>query len=62
MSSYSCKAHVIGSRRARVAALIGRQEERARRHAADTHGRQGKSRYHANELKFTNLFVCLPIN
>ena len=45
--------HVIGSRRARVASFIGHQEERARRRAADTHGRQGKSRYqYANELKF----------
>ena len=50
--------HVIVSRRARIAVFVGRQEERARRHAADTHDRQGKSRYqYANELKFTNM--CL---
>ena len=41
---YSCKAHIIDSRRARVAAFIGRQKERARQHAAATHGRQGQSR------------------
>ena len=40
---YSCKAHIIDSRRARAAAFIGRQKERARQHAASTHGRQGQS-------------------
>ena len=38
----------VDSRRARVAAFIGRQKERARRHAADTHGRQGQNRVYCS--------------
>ena len=45
---YSCKVHVIDSRRTRVAAFIGRQKERARRHAADTYGRQGQNRVYSS--------------
>ncbi len=41
---YSCKTHILDSRRARVAAFIGRQKERAGQHATSTHGRQGQSR------------------
>ena len=47
---YSCKAHIIDSRRARVAACIGRQKERARQHVAATHGRQGQSRVFSSTL------------
>ena len=47
---YSCKAHIIDSRRARVAVFIGRQKERARQHAAATHGRQGQSRVYSSTI------------
>ena len=46
----TCKAHIIDSRRARVAAFIGRQKERARQHAAATHGRQGQSRVYSSTM------------
>ena len=35
---------------ARVAAFIGRQKDRARQHAAVTHGRQGQSRIYSSTL------------
>ncbi len=41
--------------RGRVAAFIGRQKERARQHAAATHGRQGQSPVYSS----TFLFYCL---
>ena len=47
---YSCKAHIIDSRRARVAAFIGRQKERARQHAASTHDLQGQSRVYCSAI------------
>ena len=47
---YSCKAHIIDSRRARVAASTGRQKERPRQHAASTHGRQGQSRVSSSTI------------
>ena len=48
---YSCKAHIIiDSRRACVAAFIGRQKERARQHAASKHGRQGQSRVYSSTI------------
>ena len=50
---YSCKAHIIDSRRARVAAFIGRQKERARQHAAATHGRQGQSRVYSSTISLS---------
>ena len=40
----------IDSRRARVAAFIGRQKERARQHAASTHGRQRQSRVYSRTI------------
>ena len=45
-----CKAHTIDSRRARVAAFIGRRKERAQQHAAATHGRQGQSRVYSSTI------------
>ena len=56
MSTVFCKAHIIDSRRARVAAFIGRQKERARQHAAATHGRQGQRRV------FPVQFYCLSLH
>ncbi len=48
----TCKAHIIESCRARVAAFIaiGRQNDRAWQHAAATHGRQGQSRVYSSTL------------
>ena len=53
LNVYSCKAHIIDSRRARVAAFIGRQKERARQHAAATHGRQGQSRVYSSTISLS---------
>ena len=41
---------MVDSRRARVAAFIGRQKERARQHAAATHVRQGQSRVYSSTI------------